>query len=68
MFRIKRLSVRDPNDVIQEEKNYRERSNIKSARVGALRGSVPRKMANAAEGFSTMQESNPCLQTMNKQS
>ena len=32
-------------DEIQERKNYRERSNIKSARVSALTGSVPRKMA-----------------------
>ena len=38
-------------DEIQEKKNYRERSNIKSARVSALTGSVPRKMAAArAEG------------------
>ena len=52
-------------DEIQEKKNYRERSNIKSARVSALTGSVPRKMAAArAEGFSTVQESNPCLQTI----
>ena len=52
-------------DEIQERKNYRERSNIKSARVSALTGSVPRKMAAArAEGFSTVQESNPCLQTI----
>ena len=32
-------------DEIQEKTNYRERSNIKSARVSALTGSVPRKMA-----------------------
>ena len=36
-------------DEIQERKNYRERSNIKSARVSALTGSVPRKMAEALQ-------------------
>ena len=37
-------------DKIQEKKNYREHSNIKSARVSALNGSVPRKMAEARMG------------------
>ena len=32
-------------DEIQERKNYRQRSNIKSAPVNALTGSVPRKKA-----------------------
>ena len=36
-------------DEIQERKNYRERSNIKSARVSALTGSVPRKMATSRQ-------------------
>ena len=36
-------------DEIQEEKNYREHSNIKSARVSALTGSVPRKMAKVLQ-------------------
>ena len=54
-------------DEIQERKNYRESSNTKSARVSALTGSVPRKIRGAAEGFSTMRESNPCLQTINDQ-
>ena len=44
-------------DAIQEKKNYRERSNIKSARASALMGSVPRKMAmGEAEGLSTDQD------------
>ena len=36
-------------DEIQEKKNYREHSNIKSAHVSALTGSVPRKMAAARQ-------------------
>ena len=44
-----------------KKKNYRERSNIKSARVSALTGSAPRKMAEAQQRFSTHQELNPCL-------
>ena len=32
-----------------KKKNYRERSNIKSARVSARTGSVPRKMAAARQ-------------------
>ena len=36
-------------DEIQARKNYRERSNIRSARVSALTGSVPRKMAAAKQ-------------------
>ena len=36
-----------------KKKNYRERSNIKSARVSALTGSVPRKMAAARQKDST---------------
>ena len=39
-------------DEIQERKNYRERSNIKSARVSALTGSVPRKMAKGQKRVS----------------
>ena len=42
-------------DEIQEKKNYREHSNIKSAHVSALTGSVPRKMAAARQ-----KDSAPC--------
>ena len=39
-------------DEIQERKIlYRERSNVESARVSALTGSVPRKMAEAWQRF-----------------
>ena len=39
-------------DEIQEKKNYRESSNIKSAHVSALTGSVPREMAEARQRVS----------------
>ena len=45
MLRVKTLSVRDRHWRNPRKKNYRERSNIKSARVSARTGSVPRKMA-----------------------
>ena len=41
-------------DEIQEKKNYRERSNIKSARVSALAGSVTRNMADAWQRVSAL--------------
>ena len=41
-------------DEIQEKKNYRVHSNIKSARVSALTGSVPRKMAEALQSVSAL--------------
>ena len=58
-------SVRARSPLTKSKKKiYRERSNIKSARVSALTGSVPRKMAEgAAERFSFYQESNPSPQT-----
>ena len=54
-------------DKIQEKKNYWECSNIKSACVRALTGSVPRKMTYALEGFIAVLESNQCYQTINDQ-
>ena len=41
-------------DKIQEDKNHRERDNVKSARVSALTGSVPRKMAEALQRVSAL--------------
>ena len=41
-------------DEIQERKNYRQRSNIKSAPVNALTGSVPRKMAEGRQKDSAL--------------
>ena len=41
-------------DEIQEKRNYREHSNIKSAHVSALTGSVPRKMAEAWQRISAL--------------
>ena len=37
-----------------KKKNYRERSNIKSARVSALTGSVPRKTAKVLQRVSAL--------------
>ena len=36
------------------KKNYREHSNIKSARASALTGSVPRNMAEARQSVSSL--------------
>ena len=41
-------------DEIQERKNYRECSNIKSNCVSALTGSVPRKMAEVLQSYSAL--------------
>ena len=50
MFKVKTLSGEIANDEIQEKKNDRECSNIKSTRVSALTGSVPCKMAKGCMG------------------
>ena len=47
VLRFTTLSARDRHWRNPRKKNYRERSNIKSARVSALTGSVPRNMAEA---------------------
>ena len=49
VLRFTTLSARDRHWRNPRKKNYRERSNIKSARVSALTGSVPRKMAEALQ-------------------
>ena len=49
VLRFTTLSARDRHWRNPRKKNYRERSNIKSARVSALTGSVPRKMAEARQ-------------------
>ena len=46
------VSARSP--LTKSKENYRERSNIKSARVSALTGSVPRKMAEARQRISAI--------------
>ena len=52
MFRVKTLSARDRHWRNPRKKNYRERSNIKSACVSALTGSVPRKTATGLQRVS----------------
>ena len=46
------VSARSP--LTKSKKNYRERSNIKSAHVSALTGSVPRKLAEARQKHSAL--------------
>ena len=52
VLRFTTLSARDRHWRNPRRKNYTERSNIKSARVSALTGSVPRKMADAQQRVS----------------
>ena len=47
VLRFTTLSARDSHCRNSRKNNCREHSNIKSARVSALTGSVPRKMASA---------------------
>ena len=54
VLRFTTLSARDRHWRNPRKKNYRERSNIKSARVSALTGSVPRKMAEAQQRVSAL--------------
>ena len=49
VFRSTTLSAWDRHWRNPREKNYRKGSNLKSARVSALTGSVPRKMAKARQ-------------------
>ena len=48
------ISARWPLTKSKKNKNYRECSNIKSARINALTGSVPRKMAEALQRVSAL--------------
>ena len=48
------VSARSPLTKSKKEKNYREHSNIKSARVSALTSSVPRKMAEVLQSVSAL--------------
>ena len=52
VLRFTTLSARDRHWRNPRKKNYRERSNIKSVRVSALTGSVPRKMAERRQKVS----------------
>ena len=55
VLRFTTLSAREsPLTKLEETKSYRERSNIKSARVSALTGSVPRKMADVQQRISAL--------------
>ena len=48
------VCARSPFDEIQERKNYREHSNIISAHVSTLTGSVPHEMAEALQSVSAL--------------
>ena len=54
VLRFTTLSARDRHWRNPRKKNYREHSNIKSARVSALTGSMPRKMADARQSGSAL--------------
>ena len=54
VLRFTTLSARDWHWRNPRKKNYRERNNIKSARVSALTGSMPRKMAEVLKSVSAL--------------
>ena len=62
-FKIYNCQREIATDEIQEEKNYRERGNIKSASVSVLTGSVPRnlKMAEGRQRVSKSSGLEPIL-------
>ena len=69
VLRFTTMSSRDRHWRNPRKTNYRECSNIKSARVSALTGSMPRKMAEALQSDSTShQELNPSRPTLGNHS
>ena len=54
VLRFTTLSARDLHWRNPRKKNYRERSNMKSARVSVLTGLVPHKMAKARQNVSAL--------------